>query len=121
VAACYVRLTDQEAQSSRTVDRKRQIMLTAHKKALILTSAGVDVPAFPTNHGLHSQSPASCESSTSAAVREANKEETLWNQAIELLYVEYAAARAAKSLREAEEIRQLDILRRANARQLTKR
>jgi hypothetical protein len=37
-----------------------------------------------------------------------------WRREIEILYAQYAAARAAKSLRESEEARQLVSLRRAN-------
>ena len=35
-----------------------------------------------------------------------------WIRAVEILYATYAAARAAKSLRDAEEARQADMLRR---------
>jgi len=39
-----------------------------------------------------------------------------WSKAVEVLYVQYAAARAAKSLRDAEEAARLDQLRRAAER-----
>ena len=95
-------------------------MLTTHKKALILANAGVDVPAYPSDGLLNPQPSASCATPIFSAEQEAQKEMTFvltqWSKAIELLYVEYVAARAARSLREAEEVLQLDMLRRANAR-----
>ena len=100
-------------------------MLTTHKKALILANAGFDVPAYPSIGLLNSQPSVSCATPIFSAEQDAQKEMafalTQWNKAIEILYVEYAAARAARSLREAEEVRQLDMLRRANARKLAKR
>jgi hypothetical protein len=102
-----------------------QTMLTTHKKTLILANAGVDVPACPSNGLLNPQPSASCATPIFSAEQEAQKEMafalTQWSKAIEVLYVEYAAARAARSLREAEEVRQLDMLRRANARKLANR
>lgn len=95
-------------------------MLTAAKKAFILAQAGIDVPRCPDidgpanvhqNHDVPSPFPASNEfdvEPTPARIR--------WNQEIEILFVTYTAARAAKSLREAEEARQIDILRRASNR-----
>ena len=68
-------------------------MLTARHKATILRKAGFDVPATPSDP----------ESTTAFGS---------WIQSVETLYVSYAAARAAKSLRDAEETRQLDMLRR---------
>jgi hypothetical protein len=65
-------------------------MLSIQQKANILKKAGQAVPALPAD--------------TSAA-------QTEWARTVENLYVAYAAARAAKSLRESEEARQLDRLR----------
>ena len=100
-------------------------MLTTHKKALILANAGIDVPAYPSNGLPNLQPSASCATPIFSAQQEAQKEMaialTQWSKAIELRYVDYAAARAARSLREAEEVRQLDMLRRANARKLANR
>lgn len=67
-------------------------MLTTSHKASILRKAGVAVPAQPLDADLHG----ACVS---------------WAKTIETLYVSYAAARAAKSLRDAEEARQLTMLR----------
>lgn len=66
-------------------------MLTTLQKADILRKSGVDVPAC-----------------ADAAVE--------WSSRVDSLFVDYVAARAAKSLRDAEEVRQLDLLRRMSAR-----
>lgn len=70
-------------------------MLDATQKANILRRTGVDVP-----------SPPQADDGLALAA---------WTAAIERLFVNYAAARAAKSLRDAEEVRQLDRLRRLAA------
>ena len=89
-------------------------MLTASQKANILKKTGVAVPRCPIR-----RTPAQdCkpfagegtpevrhDSEQQAAVKE-------WSRAVEALYVGYVAARAAKSLRDSEEARQLDLLRR---------
>lgn len=62
-------------------------MLTTVQKADILRKSGLDIPACP---------------ESSAA----------WVGRVDALFVDYVAARAAKSLRDAEELRQLDLLRR---------
>ena len=67
-------------------------MLTTSHKASILRKAGVAVPAQPLDADLHDAGAS-------------------WARAIETLYVAYVAARAAKSLRDAEEARQLAMLR----------
>jgi len=67
-------------------------MLDTTQKANILRRTGVDVPSPPQ----------AAEGIALAA----------WTATIERLFVGYAAARAAKSLRDAEEVRQLDRLRR---------
>jgi hypothetical protein len=66
-------------------------MLTTVQKADILRKSGVDVPACP----------------------EVTSE---WTHQVDALFVDYVAARAAKSLRDAEEVRQLDLLRRMSTR-----
>ncbi|MEP6721162.1 MAG: hypothetical protein ABJA77_06945 [Variovorax sp.] len=81
-------------------------MLTTDQKETILRRAGVAVPAFPSPGCADQQHQADCE--PSAARR--------WARTIETLFVEYSAARAAKSLRDAEETRQLGALRRASDR-----
>lgn len=67
-------------------------MLTTVQKADILRKSGLDVPACP------------------EAAAEA------WSVQVDALFVDYVAARAAKSLRDAEEVRQLDLLRRMSHR-----
>lgn len=66
-------------------------MLTTIQKADILRKSGADVPACPEAAGE-------------------------WSRRVDALFVDYVAARAAKSLRDAEEVRQLDLLRRMSAR-----
>lgn len=66
-------------------------MLTTIQKADILRKSGLAIPACP----------------------EAASE---WTRRVDALFVDYVAARAAKSLRDAEEIRQLDLLRRMSTR-----
>jgi hypothetical protein len=66
-------------------------MLSIVQKADILRKSGVDVPA--------------CPEASSA-----------WTSLVDTLFVDYVAARAAKSLRDAEEVRQLDLLRRMSTR-----
>lgn len=73
-------------------------MLTTAHKANILRRAGITVPP----------------ASTSFLLNEGERAEALhrWESTIDNLFVDYAAARAAKSLRDAEEQRQLSILQR---------
>ena len=74
-------------------------MLTTDQKETILRRAGVAVPAFPSRYSSDQQH-------QSAAAQ--------WARTIDTLFVEYSAARAARSLRDAEEARQLGALRRAS-------
>ncbi len=67
-------------------------MLTTVQKADILRKSGLDLPACP-----------------DAAAQD-------WTARVDALFVDYVAARAAKSLRDAEEVRQLDLLRRMSHR-----
>jgi hypothetical protein len=101
-------------------DHQNRRMLTAIKKALILRQVGIDVPRFPgisasasLRHFVQegSASPEQCDSEALHA-----KAVERWNQQIEVLFVIYTAARTAKCLREAEQARQMDMLRRANSR-----
>lgn len=80
------------------VANRNQEMLTSSQKAEILQRAGYAVPAQPVEH------PASQITDRTALAR--------WQQTVEALFVEYAAARAAKSLRDSEEHRQLRRLQR---------
>ena len=94
-------------------------MLTTGQKATILARAGDAVPAFPARslpiqerHLLKGdeapQEELDADAQQAAAVAR-------WSQQIEDMYVIHVAARAARSLREAQEAIQLDRLRRANA------
>ena len=94
-------------------------MLTTSQKALILAKAGIEVPAFPARrlpvqerHLLKGHRAPREELDADAEQERAVEK---WSQHIETLYVAHTAARAAKSLREAEEARQLVMLQRANA------
>jgi len=95
-------------------------MLSASQKAAILESAGIAVPAFPARRAPYTQWPSGKPRISTAEEYEGDAEYaqsvTRWKQEVEALHVGYAAARAAKSLREAEEARHLDLLRRANSR-----
>lgn len=72
-------------------------MLTPSQKAQILQRAGFAAPAMPANlsENLPGKTPVLVQ----------------WEAAVDALFVEYAAARAAKSLRDSEELRQLNLLR----------
>jgi hypothetical protein len=73
-------------------------MLSIEHKANILRKAGYAVPALP---------------GSAAAIHQTAQ---CWDKAVENLYVTYAAQRAAKSLRDAEEARMLEMLQRRSAR-----
>ena len=85
-------------------------MLTILQKAVILGKAGVDVPAHPVDDlstPMATGSPVKAEGVSQKAHE--------WARAVETLYVTYVAARAAKSLRDAEEARQSVMLRQLSA------
>jgi len=82
-------------------------MLTTDQKETILRRAGVAVPAFPSPRASDQQQHQADDPQNAAEHRA---------RTIDTLFVEYSAARAARSLREAEEIRQLVALRRASDR-----
>ncbi|MET3497334.1 hypothetical protein [Variovorax boronicumulans] len=71
-------------------------MLSTAHKADILRKAGYDLP---------SQAPQVHLQGDTAAVDAAN-----WSRVVDALYVDYASARAAKSLRDAEEAQQSGVL-----------
>ncbi len=73
-------------------------MLSTEHKANILRKAGYAVPAVP------------------GSADSAYQTLQCWGKAIETLYVSYAASRAAKSLRDAEEARMLASLQLRSAR-----
>src|ERR1700712_5241181 len=94
-------------------------MLTTGQKATILAKAGDAVPAFPPrclpiqerhlfkgDKAPQEELDADAQQATAVA---------RWSQQIEDMYVIHVAARAARSLREAQEALQLDRLRRSNA------
>ena len=95
-------------------------MLTTDQKETILRKAGFAVPAFPTrplrarehDQPEHAGAPTK-DLGEDAAMRAAAAE---WVKTIDTLYVEYSAARAAKSLRDADEAQRLCELRQASAR-----
>ena len=93
-------------------------MLTTDQKEAILRSAGVSVPDPPPGAvGASAREPHGERRRTAKDGKEAatpSREATRqWARTIETLFVEYAARRAAKSLRDAEEARQLTTLQRA--------
>lgn len=94
-------------------------MPTTDQKAHILMKAGIAVPAFPAwrlpvqeRHLYKGNRAPQQELDAGAEQAEAVAQ---WERQIDNLFVTYAAARAAKSLRESEEAQQLGQLQRANA------
>ncbi|MGJ7498448.1 hypothetical protein ACSFA8_25770 [Variovorax sp. RT4R15] len=89
-------------------------------KANILTKAGIEVPAFPARRlpvqERHLIKGGRAPREELDADVEQERAVEGWKKHIETLYVAYATARAAKSLREAQEALQLDMLQRLNAR-----
>lgn len=90
-------------------------MLTTDQKEAILRGAGVATPAFPSPGVLwrqQRQHDAAPGSRTNAqAGMDPGTAAKQWADAINTLFVAYSAARAARSLRKAEEARQLGVLR----------
>lgn len=82
-------------------------MLTIAQKADILQKTGIAVPAAPAPSPLPDVQDGQTTAEPSAMAR--------WTAAVEALFVSYVAARAAKSLRDAEERRQLAVLREMSA------
>ncbi|MDR6860959.1 hypothetical protein [Variovorax guangxiensis] len=91
-------------------------MLTTDQKETILRRAGVAVPAFPASRPSDQQHQSDAEPilqrNMQLDARRIAAEQ--WAKTIDTLFVEYSAARAARSLRDAEEARQLGALRRAS-------
>lgn len=85
-------------------------MLSTNHKANILRKAGYDVPACPMEPGAPGAYAASLPADTVHQTPQA------WGKAIETMYVSYAAARAAKSLRDAEEAQMLAMLQLRSAK-----
>ena len=89
-------------------------MLTTEQKETILRKAGVAVPVCPVGGSAVPQQvqvTPPLEEGLSAGKREAIDQ---WTRTIDTLFVEYSAARAARSLRHAEEARIRDALRQAS-------
>ena len=86
-------------------------MLTILQKANILSKVGFDVPVRPDDD-------LSTNAVTGSTVRPEGISQKAhdWAKAIETLYVAYVATRAAKSLRDSEEVRQTAMLQRLSAK-----
>lgn len=95
-------------------------MLSALKKALILGQVGIEVPRFPSISASALSNRSVQERGIASEQRDSESlhamEVERWNHQIEMLFVIYTAARTAKTLREAEQARQADMLRRANSK-----
>ena len=91
-------------------------MLTTDQKETILRRAGVAVPAFPSRRPSDQQQQADAEPILKGNMQADGRQNTAehWARTIDALFVEYSAARAASSLRDAEEARQLDARRRTS-------
>ncbi|MEJ8816128.1 hypothetical protein WKW77_34110 [Variovorax ureilyticus] len=94
-------------------------MLSARHKAQILARAGYKVPPCPAppQFGGSLNSPQSTTAEhrqhQAAEADKGGEPHAVWCRQIDILYSRYAAERAARSLREAEEARQLASTRRA--------
>jgi hypothetical protein len=94
-------------------------MLTVEQKATILAKAGSEVPPFPHPASTHTESLTATNSE--AFLKEHHTEVqqasavTRWKHDIDVLFSYYMAARAAKTLRDAESTRLLATLRLAAA------
>jgi|GEM_PF-404767 len=91
-------------------------MLAVTQKAVILRRSGVAVPPAPVDVAANDGGP---HESAAAQPAESVREAALrtWTAQVNALFVSYVAARAAKSLRDAEAVRQLDELRQMSAGQ----
>jgi len=92
-------------------------MLAITQKANILRRSGIAVPPAPVdaaaNDGGPNEKSAALPTATAETAREAAWR--TWTAQVNTLFVSYVAARAAKSLRDAEAVRQLDELRQLSA------
>ena len=93
-------------------------MLSARHKAQILARAGYKVPPCPTppqsGGSLTPPQSTTAEYRQHQAADEGGEPDAVWRRQINILYSRYAAERAARSLREAEEARQLASTRRTS-------
>lgn len=94
-------------------------MFSLSQKAKILSKPGSTIPPFPSRRlpvqERHLMRGARAPQEELEADEEQEKAVKFWNLEIESMYVAYGAARSAQSLREAEEGRQSEDLRRTNA------
>ena len=91
-------------------------MLAAAQKAVILRRSGIAVPPLPeeaANEGGVEPDAVAAGGVGASVGHEAAREGALrqWTAQVNALFVSYVAARAAKSLRDAEEARQMNELR----------
>ena len=91
-------------------------MLTTDQKETILRRAGVAVPARPSGRSCDQQQQADAGSILGDKMQAGGQQDAAgrWARTIDALFVEYSAARAARSLRDAEEARLLGALRHAS-------
>jgi len=91
-------------------------MLTTDQKETILRRAGVAVPARPSGRSCDQQQQADAGSILGDKMQAGGQQDVAGRRArtIDALFVEYSAARAARSLRDAEEARLLGALRHAS-------
>lgn len=98
-------------------------MLAADQKAVILRRSGIAVPPLPVETAANESGVEAIGGPAQApgtpVIREAAQEGALrqWTAQVNALFVSYVAARAAKSLRDAEEARQMSELRHLASRQ----
>lgn len=94
-------------------------MLTTDQKESILRKAGVLVPPFPARRWpvqeRYLREGACMPKEELEADAEQRAAADAWARAIQTLYVEFTAARAARSLREAEQARSDQALQRASS------
>jgi hypothetical protein len=98
---------------------RRTSMLSHQKKAAILVKTGMAVPPYPVPRSPILTVLPGRDWDGAAPAWESDPEQVravaAWNRTIDGLFVDYAAARAAKSLRDSEQALQLERLRRANS------
>ena len=92
-------------------------MLTSTHKASILRKTGIAVPTAPYEQRPQEPVDVGGAGGSRPSPADARRKSAFqaWAAAVDVLYVTFAAARAAKNLRDAEEVRQLDMLRRMSA------
>ena len=91
-------------------------MLTTDQKEAVLRKAGVAVPAFPSRSPTDQPQQADAAPIVKENVQADGRQDPAqqWARTIDALFVEYSVAHAARSLHDAEEVRQPDALRQAS-------